>query len=109
MFFIKGKDNQLLKRLHTEWNAHLVDWIRSSDGQPLYTCWVWPDDVYDWKYRRAEFVLALFREIMKSENFRRGNQRTFIELIVIYLSCIVLRPRKTMTLSLSSLIASADQ
>ena len=31
---------------------------------------------------------------MKSENFRRGNQRTFIELIVIYLSCIVLRPRK---------------
>ena len=33
--FIKGKDNQLLKRLHTEWDAHLGDWIRSSNGQPL--------------------------------------------------------------------------
>ena len=58
--FTKGKENQLFKRLHTEWNAHLVDWIRRSDGQTPYTCWVWPDDVYDWKYRRAEFVLALF-------------------------------------------------
>ena len=31
---------------------------------------------------------------MKLENFRRGDQRTFIELIVIHLSGIVLRPRK---------------
>ena len=55
---------------------------------------MWPDDVNDWKSRRAESVLALFREMMKSENFRRGDQRTFIELMVIYLSGIVLRPRK---------------
>ena len=109
MIFIKGKDNQLLKRLHTEWDAHLGDWIRSSDGQPLYTCWVWPDDVYDWKYRRAEFVLALFREIMKSENFRRGDQCTFIELIVIHLSGIVLRPRKNHDPQPIISIASADQ
>ena len=93
-FFTKGNDNQLCKRLHTEWNAHLVDWIRRSDGQTPYTCWVWPDDVNDWKYRRAELFLALFREIMKSENFRREDEHTFIELIVIYLSGIVLRPRK---------------
>ena len=53
--FTKGKDNQLFKRLHTEWDAHFGDWIRSSDGQPWYTCWVWPDDVNAWKYRRAEF------------------------------------------------------
>ena len=103
-FFTKGNDNQLCKRLHTEWNAHLVDWIRRSDGQTPYTCWVWPDDVNDWKYRRAEFFLVLFREIMKSENFRREDEHTFIELIVIYLSGIVLRPRKNHQMSIHEMI-----
>ena len=89
--FTKGKDNTLFKRLHNEWD-NLYDWMRRNPGQ--YTTWEWPADPNDWKYIRAELVLSWAREFMISGDFRRGDHRELIELIVIYLAGIVMCPRK---------------
>ena len=89
--FTKGKDNALFKRLHNEW-AVLEAWIEAHPGD--YVRWDWPLDANSWKHKRGDEVLAWARTFMVNGNFRRGDHRELLELVVVYLGGVVLRPRK---------------